>query len=201
MRPWAFFPQQEILTVTRAYDTLVSQRDRELDALEFSQDLKEQWEERLHRYDADIASALDRLKVEVYAMEGRDLFAKIETGCSPENAVFRTLSFTDFQGNPVHDIEAERLNLTPPHVHKDLDQSFFESHIQQIPELLKGLCDAVFNDKKISLAPHPAEPECPGTPVRKKSGRIETHCAFRYGNGLSHLRFLRRVFAQTTPGP
>jgi len=147
------FSQKEILTATREYDVLVARRKREIEALPFSSDFQENRKNCIDRYNQKIQEALDRLKVVVYPMEGRDLFARIETGWSPEHGVFRTLSFTDFQGTPVHDVDTEEMNLTPPHVHKDMNRSFFESHMQEVPHLLQTMYHAVFNEENMAINP------------------------------------------------
>ena len=144
------FSQKEILRITREYDTLVEKRDRRLLHAEPTGNWEAEWEALNAEFNGAAKKILSQFKVIMYALEGRDLFAKIDTrlqmgGNSSDNVLSRGVTITDFAGNEVHDITPEVLNLTPPHVHKDLDLSFFESHMKELPELLERMCDTLID--------------------------------------------------------
>lgn len=138
------FSQMEIMEVTKAYESLLKQRDREIKELNRRQasgeEIEKCWEER----DAEIDSVLTRFAVDVYALEGENLFARINTEFK-NGGVERNVEITDFEGRILHDIEPYRINLTPPHVHKDLDKSFYKTHLEEVPELLENMVENVLN--------------------------------------------------------
>ncbi|MCF8044466.1 MAG: SIS domain-containing protein, partial [Desulfarculaceae bacterium] len=138
------FSQLEIMEVTKAYESLLKQRDRKIKDLNRQQASKEEIEKCREDRDAEIDSVLTRFAVDVYALEGENLFARINTDFKNGN-VERTVEITDFEGKILHDIEPYRINLTPPHVHKDLDKSFYRTHLEEVPELLETMVDNVLN--------------------------------------------------------
>ncbi|MBF0200499.1 MAG: SIS domain-containing protein [Desulfamplus sp.] len=148
------FSQREILKVTREYDALVARRDRKLSELGISENWKSEWDALIKEFGSNVEKVLSKLQVIMYTLEGRDLFARIETGLPGDDFCPRILTITDFDGNVVHDIVPERISLTPPHVHKDINSSFFESHMKQIPDLLNEICNAVFEGKDVITPIH-----------------------------------------------
>ncbi|MGM0644474.1 MAG: SIS domain-containing protein, partial [Thermodesulfobacteriota bacterium] len=138
------FSQLEIMEVTKAYESLLKQRDLEIKQLNRQQAPKEEIEKCRQDRDAEIDSVLTRFAVDVYALEGENLFARIATEFK-NSSVERTVEITDFEGKVLHDIEPYRINLTPPHVHKDLDKSFYKTHLEEVPELLENMVENVLN--------------------------------------------------------
>ena len=138
------FSQMEIMEVTKAYESLLKQRDGEIKELNRRQASKEEIEKCREDRDAEIDSVLTRFAVDVYALEGENLFARISTEFK-NGGVERNVEIMDFEGRILHDIEPYRINLTPPHVHKDLDKSFYKTHLEEVPELLENMVDNVLN--------------------------------------------------------
>ncbi|MDA3915868.1 MAG: hypothetical protein PF690_02735, partial [Deltaproteobacteria bacterium] len=90
-----------------------------------------------------------------YTLEGEEIFAKIFT-CFENGILRRKIKISDFDNNILHDIEYSSINLTPSNVHKDMDKSFFESHLEEVPGLLEHIIptivneDSTFNDLPIN---------------------------------------------------
>ena len=138
------FSQLEIMEVTKAYESLLKQRDQEIKELNQLRVSREEIEKCREDRDAEIDSVLTRFAVDVYALEGENLFARINTDFK-NGDVERNVEITDFEGKILHDIEPYQINLTPPHVHKDLDKSFYKTHLEEVPELLENMVDNVLN--------------------------------------------------------
>ena len=83
---------------------------------------------------AERESLLEAFAVEVYPLDGEEIFALIETGLE-DGRVRRTVSISDFDGNPLPDMEPFTTRLDPVTVRKDVDRSFHESHLREVPEL------------------------------------------------------------------
>ena len=145
------FSQLEIAQVSREYELLVEKRDKEVAKLEGSPLLKKELEGIIARYNMRIDHVLASFRVEMHALDGGEIFAKIFTDFN-NGIPCRRVKISDFQGNLLHDLEPEIFNLTPPHVHKDLDKSFFESHLEEVPGLMETMINAVL-DRKDSLNP------------------------------------------------
>ena len=144
------FSQKEIIRITREYDALVEERDLRLLQAEPTGNWEAEWEMINAEFNGAAKKILSQFKVIMYTLDGIDLFAKIDThlqvgSSSGDDVVSREVTITDFTGNEIHDITPEVLNLTPPNVHKDLDLSFFESHMKELPELLKRMCDTLID--------------------------------------------------------
>ena len=84
---------------------------------------------------------LTPFKVEVHPLDGETLFALIETGIEGGN-VRRTVSINDFDGRSLPDIEPFETRLDPVTVRKDVDRSFHETHLREIPERFRYILDA-----------------------------------------------------------
>jgi len=92
----------------------------------------------IHRYKKEENSLLKNFAVEVYPLEGKELFAKI-SGSIENNQLKRTISITDFDGNPMPDIESFETILSPPQIQKDFYTSFYETHLNEIPDRLSEI--------------------------------------------------------------
>ncbi len=73
--------------------------------------------------------------VKVSPLEGEETFARIETGFV-RGELRRDVTITDFDGNPMPDIEPFETVLSPVQVRKDLYGSFYETHLHEIPDRL-----------------------------------------------------------------
>lgn len=92
----------------------------------------------LHRYRDEENSLLKNFNVEVYPLDGKELFARI-SGSIENNQFKRTISITDFDGNPIPDIEPFETILSPPQIQKDFYTSFYETHLREIPDRLSEM--------------------------------------------------------------
>ncbi|MCP4662643.1 MAG: hypothetical protein GY856_45185, partial [bacterium] len=142
---------------------------------------------------------LDPFAVEVHPLDGEEIFALIETVLT-DGAVGRVATITDFDGAALPDLEPFETRLDPVTVRKDVDTSFFETHLREVPERYRYILD-VFS------------PDAPGGgPVIDLKTRVLRR---RFGRGLAGLRRLilvgagsafhmaviaRRLLADLTPG-
>ncbi|MCF8037883.1 MAG: SIS domain-containing protein [Desulfohalobiaceae bacterium] len=121
-------------------------------------------------------SILNTFRVRVYPLEGEKLFARIQTTVG-EQGVMRELSIMNFEREPVWELEPFLTRLSPIQIKKDRDKTFYETHLQEIPERLAFL-----------LETHVPENSGQGLP----EFNLNTRLLFRrYGRDLSKLR---RVF-------
>jgi glucosamine 6-phosphate synthetase-like amidotransferase/phosphosugar isomerase protein len=81
---------------------------------------------------------LKPFRVAVYALEGEELLARVTSRVS-EKEVSRELQITDFDGNLLPDVEPFYTFLTPIQIRKDLGQTFYETHLREIPERLTDI--------------------------------------------------------------
>ncbi len=125
------------------------------------------------------ARLLEPFAVEVYPLEGEEIFALIETGLE-EGSVRRTVSISDFDGHPLPDVEAFETRLDPITVRKDVDTSFLETHLGEVPERFRYILD-VFGSEAAD-----------GRPAIDLNTRILRR---RFGRRLEGLR--RLVFVGT----
>lgn len=88
--------------------------------------------DRRARYVREQNRLLKPFRVTVLPLEGREIFVRIETGLNGEGAR-RFAQVTDFEGNPLPDIEAFSTVLNPFRIRKELHGSFYESHLNEIP--------------------------------------------------------------------
>ena len=121
---------------------------------------------------------LKNFSVEVHALEGEEIFVIIETGIT-NGTVRRRVAITDFDDNPLPEIEPFKTFLNPEQVKKDQDASFFETHLEEIP------------DRLLDILKHyaPEEDQVPDFPIRKSLLRR------RFGSNLGRLQ--RIVLAGT----
>ena len=81
----------------------------------------------------DRAKLLKAFSVEVHALDGEEIFARIETRVA-DGRVSRVIGIFDFNGNPLPDIEPFRTVLSPIQAKKDRERSFYETHLREIPD-------------------------------------------------------------------
>ncbi|HKK89964.1 MAG TPA: hypothetical protein VJ936_01055, partial [Desulfobacteraceae bacterium] len=152
------FHQSMIIDVTTKYETLIKEKDEILRGLKESGAPAKEVKKAENEYAQRIEEVLSAFAVEVYALEGEEVFARIST-CFRNGGLMREIRIFDFNGRILHRIEPKSINLTPPHVHKDLDKSFFESHLEEVPTLLenqlgtKFLEDGSFSGFPVNVTP------------------------------------------------
>jgi glucosamine 6-phosphate synthetase-like amidotransferase/phosphosugar isomerase protein len=84
--------------------------------------------------------------VEVYPLDGEEIFAQIETGLEGGN-VRRTVSIGDFSGNALAaEVEPFKTQLDPVTVRKDIDISFHESHLREVPDRFRYILNVYTTD-------------------------------------------------------
>jgi glucosamine 6-phosphate synthetase-like amidotransferase/phosphosugar isomerase protein len=103
------------------------------------------------------ASILKAFTVEVHTLEGEKIFARIETTIA-ECQASRHVVITDFKGEPLPEIDAFFAVLHPAQVKQHLGRSFYETHLNEIPQRLK----------EISRNYAPAENQVPNFHIKKK---------------------------------
>ena len=130
----------------------------------------------------DRARLLEPFAVEVYPLDGEEIFALIETDLEG-GTVRRTVSISDFDGRALPDVEPFETRLDPITVRKDVDTSFHETHLGEVPERFRYILD-VFN----------AEP-AGGRPAIDLNTRILRR---RFGRRLERLRRLILVGTGST---
>jgi len=95
---------------------------------------------------------LDRFRVAVYALEGEEIFARIRTMAS-RDGVTRSLEISDFEGNPLPEITQRLTTLTPIQIKKDLNMTFYETHLREVPERMKDILAHYLPDDSGSAFP------------------------------------------------
>ena len=128
----------------------------------------------------DREQLLEPFAVQVYPLDGQEIFALIDTVLK-DGIVSRTVSITDFDGNALPaDLEPFETRLDPVTVRKDVDKSFHESHLREVPERFRYILNV--------YSPVAAG----GGPVIDLNTRILRH---RFGRRLDGLR--RLIFVGT----
>jgi glucosamine 6-phosphate synthetase-like amidotransferase/phosphosugar isomerase protein len=101
----------------------------------------------IHRYKKEKNSLLKNFTVEVYPLDGKELFARI-SGSIENNYLKRTVFITDFDGNPMPEIEPFETILSPPQIQKDFYTSFYETHLNEIPDRLSEILSFYMPDSQ-----------------------------------------------------
>ncbi len=81
------------------------------------------------------AEILKAFSVEVHALEDEEIFARLEP-LIIDGSVCRSVMITDFKGDRMPDLEPFATVLNPVQVKKDMDRSFYETHLGEIPQRL-----------------------------------------------------------------
>ncbi len=90
---------------------------------------------------------LSEFSVEVYPLEGKEIFASIVPSIEG-SSVKRNITITDFNGNPIPEIESFTTELRPPQIQKDFYTSFYETHLKEIPRRLRDILTFYVPEKK-----------------------------------------------------
>lgn len=123
------------------------------------------------RYRAAKERLLTSFRVRVCALDQASLIARIEAVFG-KDGLRRRITFSDFDGRPVPEIDTFETVLDPVEIRKEALQSFHEMHLAEIPERLQ---DA------LQLA-GPSDSPFPDLPVREK------YLVHRFGHNLETLR-------------
>lgn len=83
-------------------------------------------------------SLLEPFRITVFPLEGEEIFVRLET-CFQEGTLDRRALISDFNGHPLPDIEAFSTVLNPLQMRKGLYGSFYEKHLNEIPDRLHDI--------------------------------------------------------------
>ena len=134
------FPQSLIETTINALDNLEQRRRTTLAQKTQAGDEPNARRTAQARFAAQRARLLAPFAVEVHPLDGEEIFARIETALE-EGSVCRAVTISDFDGNPLPDVEPFETRLDPVTVRKDGDRSFHETHLREIPERFRYILD------------------------------------------------------------
>lgn len=81
---------------------------------------------------------LEPFRVTVFPLEGEEIFVRLESFFEEGN-IRRSARIFDFEGNLLPDIEAFSTVLNPLQIRKDLYRSFYETHLNEIPERFRHI--------------------------------------------------------------
>jgi len=129
------FPQQLIVDKMLEFEIARSDYRKKSAGIKDSKANKQRLQNLKSTFNKKKKEVLKNFSVEVHALEGEEIFACIETGIA-EGTVSRHVGITDFLGRPLPDIESFKTVLNPDQVKKDHNRSFFETHLEEIPERL-----------------------------------------------------------------
>jgi glucosamine 6-phosphate synthetase-like amidotransferase/phosphosugar isomerase protein len=118
---------------------------------------------------------LDRFAVQVLPLEGEELLARIGNRWQDGESK-REVTITDLDGREMGDIEPFSTRLSPIQIKRNLNQTFYETHVQEIPDRLQEILD--------TYLPSGTHPDLVRFPVRMRLLRR------RFGQGLTSLRRL-----------
>jgi glucosamine 6-phosphate synthetase-like amidotransferase/phosphosugar isomerase protein len=121
-------------------------------------------------------AVLDRFQVQVVPLEGEELLARITSRWHGEQCR-REVSIADLDGREQGEIEPFTTRLSPIQIKRNLNQTFYQTHVQEIPDRLREILGAYL--------PPDGHPDLAGLPVRMRLLRR------RFGQGLTSLR---RIF-------
>ncbi|MDZ7759663.1 MAG: SIS domain-containing protein [Desulfovermiculus sp.] len=119
---------------------------------------------------------LDQFQVQVIPLEGEELLARIQTRWQ-ETQARQEVTITDLEGQEQAEIEPFITRLSPVQIKRNLNKTFYETHVQEIPNRLQEILSAYL--------PAGSDPNITRFPVRMRLLRR------RFGQELASLR---RVF-------
>jgi len=129
------FPQELIHEKTLELRNLRKHQSEALEKLRETGATKEVINARKKQYQAEEDKLLKPFKVEVFSLDGEEIFARISADLK-DGTLHRRVKITDFDGNSLPDVEPFFTVLSPPQIQKDFYGSFYETHLHEIPERL-----------------------------------------------------------------
>ncbi|MGA8282146.1 MAG: hypothetical protein WB853_14710, partial [Desulfobacterales bacterium] len=128
------FPQVLVEKTIIALDTLKKCQAAAISGMAGEGVDRDSWRTCAPTFAKNREQLLEPFAVQVYPLDGQEIFALIETVLE-DGIVRRTVSITDFDGNALPaDLEPFETRLDPVTVRKDVDKSFHESHLREVPE-------------------------------------------------------------------
>jgi len=129
------FPQQLIFEKRNELERLENDQNKKIAGLKekgAGPDKSKALKTALKKEKAEILKAFS---VEIHALDGEEIFARIETQIA-DGSVCRGIEITDFSGSHLPEIEPFQTVLNPVQAKKDMDKSFYETHLREIPDRL-----------------------------------------------------------------
>lgn len=132
------FPQKliyskmlELMALRKNHDSILANlKKKGADKSEIRAHMKTQQEEE--------EKLLETFKVAIFPLDGQEIVAKVKTVIE-KNGLTRRVVISDFEGNPLPEIEPITSVLVPEMVRKDLDRSFHETHLHEIPDRMSEI--------------------------------------------------------------
>jgi glucosamine 6-phosphate synthetase-like amidotransferase/phosphosugar isomerase protein len=132
------FPHALIHQRTLALIELGKEKNQALEKLKTAGADKKKIQDCETNFNREEARLLEVFKVAVYPLVGEEIFAQIVTNFE-ERKLRREVHITDFDGNPLPELESTLTILHPPAIRKDLYRSYYESHLHEIPDRMNEI--------------------------------------------------------------
>jgi glucosamine 6-phosphate synthetase-like amidotransferase/phosphosugar isomerase protein len=129
------FSQKLISEITEKLKSVRTKHHELLEKQKKHNNHKKLRDAEIHRYKEEENSLLKNFIVQVYPLEGKELFARISSSIE-DCQLKRSIFISDFDGNPIPEIEPFETILSPPQIQKDFYSSFYETHLNEIPDRL-----------------------------------------------------------------
>ncbi|MQY76280.1 MAG: SIS domain-containing protein, partial [Spirochaeta sp.] len=132
------FSQSMILEKTRELKRLIREHGRELSKLRSAGAAKTVIRTCKEAHKSKEAALLEAFNIYVLPLVGEEGFARIETVLDGSE-VRRRVQVTNFDGDTMPEVEEFETILNPLQPEKEIFKSFYESHLQEIPERLNDI--------------------------------------------------------------
>jgi glucosamine 6-phosphate synthetase-like amidotransferase/phosphosugar isomerase protein len=132
------FPQEMLREKTLKLRRVHARRTKALAKLHSAGSSHEAILDCRKKYQKEEDKILEALRVKVFVLEGEDKFVRIHTQLT-NGTVHRTANISDFEGNPLPEVESFSAVLNPLLVRTDLHGSFFQTHLHEIPGRLEDI--------------------------------------------------------------
>lgn len=142
------FSQSMILGKTRELKKLNREHGQELSRLRAAGADKAVIRRCKEDHKSKEAALLEAFKIYVLPLEGEEVFARIET-VFDGSEVRRHVQVTNFDGEPMPEVEEFETILNPLQPEKEIFKSFYESHLREIPERLNDMLSIYIPDEGI----------------------------------------------------
>ncbi|HIJ56427.1 MAG TPA: SIS domain-containing protein [Deltaproteobacteria bacterium] len=132
------FPQSLILEKTRQLRTLKRGHSAQLARMKSANENRGVIKATIREYEEKEREVLQAFQVAVHPLDGEEIFARIGVAFE-EGELCRQVVITDFDGNPLPDIEPYLTILRPTQANKDFYDSFYKAHLSEIPERMNHI--------------------------------------------------------------
>jgi glucosamine 6-phosphate synthetase-like amidotransferase/phosphosugar isomerase protein len=142
------FPQSLIFEKSLELKERYSLYLHELERLQASEADKRAIRVCKEEYNKKKNAILETFRINVLPLKGEEVFARIET-ILRDGDIDRRTELTDFAGNPLPGIEDFEAVLNPLETKKELFKSFYETHLNEIPDRLVDILDAYLPENEV----------------------------------------------------